>query len=85
MSSDTATEAPLRRRRLGLLRFLAPAIVLFWILMAFVGPLVAPYDIGEILDAGIFEGMSGANWLGTDYFGRDMFSRTAISPGSMNA
>lgn len=76
--SDTAISVPPRRRPLGLLRLVAPAIVLFWILMAFVGPLVAPYDHGEILDAGIFDGISGANWLGTDYFGRDMLSRILV-------
>lgn len=57
------------------LRMIAPAVVLFWIAMAFVGPSIAPYDLGEILDAGIFDSMSGTNLLGTDYFGRDMLSR----------
>ena len=54
---------------------LAPAIVVFWVLMAFAGPAIAPYDVGEILDAEIFEGMSGKYFFGTDYFGRDVFSR----------
>jgi peptide/nickel transport system permease protein len=59
----------------SILRLVSPAIVLFWITMAFVGPSIAPYDLGEILDAGIFDGMTSANLLGTDYFGRDMLSR----------
>ncbi|MEQ1614500.1 MAG: ABC transporter permease [Hyphomicrobiaceae bacterium] len=54
---------------------IAPAIVLFWIVMAFIGPSVAPYDVGEILDAEIFESMSRKYVFGTDYFGRDIFSR----------
>ena len=54
---------------------IAPAIVVFWLVMAFVGPAIAPYDVGEILEAGIFEGMSGKNLFGTDYFGRDILSR----------
>ena len=57
------------------LQMIAPAIVLFWILMAFVGPSIAPYDVGEILDAEIFESMSRKYFFGTDYFGRDIFSR----------
>jgi peptide/nickel transport system permease protein len=57
------------------LRMIAPMIVVFWVAMAFVGPAIAPYDIGEILDAEIFEGMSWKYYLGTDYFGRDIFSR----------
>lgn len=73
--TDQASTVPVRRRRLLSLRLLPPAIVLFWIAMAFVGPSIAPYDLGEILDAGIFDGMSRANLLGTDYFGRDMLSR----------
>jgi peptide/nickel transport system permease protein len=56
-------------------RMLAPGIVLFWVVIAFIGPAIAPYDVGEILDAGIFEGLSSTNYLGTDYFGRDILSR----------
>lgn len=74
MTELSAAPRP-RRRRWPTLRMIAPAIVLFWIAMAFVGPAIAPYDVGEILDTGIFEGMSRANWLGTDYFGRDILSR----------
>ena len=73
----TDQQAPLQVRRLPRLRpgMLAPAIVVFWVLMAFAGPAIAPYDVGEILDAEIFEGMSGKYFFGTDYFGRDVFSR----------
>jgi peptide/nickel transport system permease protein len=73
--TEPLAETHSRRHRRPTLRMIAPAIVLFWVAMAFVGPVIAPYDVGEILDAGIFDGMGRANWLGTDYFGRDMLSR----------
>ncbi|MCZ8375263.1 MAG: ABC transporter permease [Beijerinckiaceae bacterium] len=56
-------------------RMIMPAIVLFWLAMAFFGYWVAPYDPAGIQDADLFEGMSRKFWLGTDYFGRDMLSR----------
>ncbi len=73
----TDQPAPAHSRRLPRpsRRMIAPAIVLFWIVMAFIGPSVAPYDVGEILDAEIFESMSRKYVFGTDYFGRDIFSR----------
>lgn len=74
MIEDTTQPANRRQPRLTL-RMIAPAIVLFWVVMAFIGPMIAPYDVGEILDADIFEGMSRSNIFGTDYFGRDILSR----------
>lgn len=43
-------------------------------LLAILGPFLAPYDP---LEGGteILAGPSGAHWLGTDYLGRDVFSR----------
>lgn len=64
---------PLRRLRLG--RLIAPAIVGLWLIAAFLGSMVAPYDPADIQDAEVFEAMSRTFWLGTDYFGRDMLSR----------
>jgi peptide/nickel transport system permease protein len=65
-----------RWRRLGNIgRFVAPAIVLAWLIVAVAGPWIAPYDGSMIQEADLFEGMSWKFWLGTDYFGRDMLSR----------
>jgi peptide/nickel transport system permease protein len=47
----------------------------FWLLMAAIGPLLAPYDAGDIAGTGMFGDMSRAHPLGTDYLGRDMLSR----------
>ena len=63
------------RRRLRLVRYVAPVIVVGWIAVALGGAAIAPYDPAAIQDADLFEGMSRAYWLGTDFFGRDMLSR----------
>jgi peptide/nickel transport system permease protein len=62
-------------RKTGPVGILAPAIVVFWLAMALAGPLITPYDPAAIQDANIFEAMSRAHLLGTDYFGRDMLAR----------
>lgn len=51
------------------------AIMLFWGLVAFVGPWLAPHPPGEIVDWDYFGPVSGDYWMGTDYLGRDIFSR----------
>ncbi len=73
--SASKTMASHSRRRLSLLRSIMPGIVLFWLVMTFLGHWVAPYDPAAIQDADLFEGMSRKFLLGTDYLGRDMLSR----------
>jgi peptide/nickel transport system permease protein len=76
-------EAGVKRR--GLLRRLAGrfsvlgliglVIVVFWLAVAFLGPLVAPYKGGALTSTEILGSFSAAHLLGTDYLGRDMLSR----------
>ncbi|WP_370049927.1 MULTISPECIES: ABC transporter permease [Salipiger] len=77
-STTAATDAPKPKGpgwsfnwvgRIGL------AIMLFWGLVAFVGPWLAPHPPGEIVDWDYFGPVSGDYWMGTDYLGRDIFSR----------
>jgi len=51
------------------------AIVLFWLIVAIVGPLVAPFTLGEFVSDNGFAPARGASLLGADYLGRDIFSR----------
>jgi peptide/nickel transport system permease protein len=51
------------------------ALVVFWLLVALFGPLLAPHGVGSIVSYEVFEPMSGRYWLGTDYLGRDMLTR----------
>ena len=82
---DELPDAPPRRRlRLSWTGRVAVGITLFWIVMAFAGPYIAPYDEAffieqdlkgqEILDPS-FLPPSQLAYLGTDYLGRDVLSR----------
>lgn len=51
------------------------AVVLFWIVIALVGPWIAPYPKGAFVAQEVFAGASRDFWLGTDYLGRDVLSR----------
>ncbi|MGY6159526.1 ABC transporter permease [Paraburkholderia strydomiana] len=62
-------------QRFSVLGLLGLLMVLFWLLVAFVGPLVAPYKGGALTSTEIFCRYSAAYPLGTDYLGRDMLSR----------
>jgi peptide/nickel transport system permease protein len=75
-------------RRSGLLSRLpatllvGAGIVLFWIVVALLGPQLAPYnpitlDIGHSLMA-----PDAKHWLGTDSFGRDLLTRLVYAAGT---
>ena len=51
------------------------ALVIFWLLIAAIGPLIAPHSVGAFVDRTVFSGMSRELWLGSDYLGRDVLSR----------
>lgn len=51
------------------------AVILFWALVALAGPFLSPYPPGEIVDWDYFGPVSSDYWMGTDYLGRDIFSR----------
>jgi ABC-type dipeptide/oligopeptide/nickel transport system permease subunit len=54
---------------------LGGVIVLFFILVAVVAPLIAPYDPIKPSFTTIRKAPSALFWFGTDELGRDMFSR----------
>ena len=62
----------------SLTRYIAPTIVLVWLVAALLGWHIAPYDPTAIQDADLYEGFSSGFWLGTDYLGRDMLSRIIV-------
>lgn len=59
----------------GMVAFL---VILFWAVVAILGPHIAPYPIGKIVDMDYFGPMSSKFWLGSDYLGRDMLSRIIL-------
>jgi peptide/nickel transport system permease protein len=80
---ETPAETPIVKRsalrrltdRFSTLGLIGFAIVVFWLGVAFIGPLVAPYKGGAVTSTEIFGLYSAAHPLGTDYLGRDMLSR----------
>ena len=61
--------------RFSVLGLIGLVIVVFWLVVAFIGPLVAPYKGGTLTSTEIFGTYSAAYPFGTDYLGRDMLSR----------
>jgi peptide/nickel transport system permease protein len=51
------------------------AVMVFWAAVALIATMLPDSALGEMSDAGVFQGMSAQHWLGTDYLGRDMLVR----------
>jgi len=47
----------------------------FFLLMALIGPMITPYNYDALNVQNAIQAPSAAHWLGTDNFGRDVFSR----------
>jgi peptide/nickel transport system permease protein len=58
-------------------------LLLIFLLMALLGPIIAPYPPTQFHTAHAFEGPSSTFWLGTDQFGRDNFSRVLVGTRSV--
>jgi peptide/nickel transport system permease protein len=54
------------------------AIILFWSVVALIAPLLTPYPPGKIVDWDYLGPISREYWMGTDYLGRDIFSRVLM-------
>lgn len=76
--SQTPLLSPRFGLRMNAVGILSGLIVLFWILVAFVGPSFAPHAPGDIVDFDFFGPISSELWLGSDYLGRDIFSRILL-------
>jgi peptide/nickel transport system permease protein len=50
-------------------------VVLAWAVIALLAPRLIPHSVGEIVDTDYFGPISRELWFGSDYLGRDMFSR----------
>lgn len=62
-------------RRLPLSGRIGFTLVAFWLLVALVGPWVAPHEVGAMVSDEVFDPVSARHPLGTDYLGRDMLTR----------
>lgn len=57
---------------------MAAIFVCFWAVVAVIGPVLSPYPPGKIVDFDYFGPISADFWMGTDYLGRDIFSRVLM-------
>jgi peptide/nickel transport system permease protein len=67
-----------RRPPIPVPAWIGGTIVLFWLVIAVIGPLIAPHDIGKVIDEDGFGSMSRTMLFGSDYLGRDVFSRILV-------
>lgn len=81
-SSKTKARSPfqdsLRTFRKSKLAVIGTIIVVFFILLAIFGPLIAPQGINEQNFKLKLQSPSSEFWFGTDVFGRDIFSRVVL-------
>ncbi|AZM59910.1 MULTISPECIES: ABC transporter permease [unclassified Streptomyces] len=89
-TKETSTGASLwreafRRLRHSKMAIVGAVIIALFVLLAIIGPFVAPFSPtaqtwrGEVFpNRGEFVGMRGENWFGLDHLGRDMFSRILV-------
>ncbi|MBD8185014.1 ABC transporter permease [Pseudomonas viridiflava] len=77
---ETSTPAAQVRapRKIAWLGLVGAAVCFFWLMIALLGPWLAPHPVGEVVSDNVFENMSAAFPFGTDYLGRDMLSRVLI-------
>lgn len=61
--------------QLSLMGKVGVGIVIFWVVIALIGPFFAPYDPADFVSDDSYGPMSAAHWFGTDYIGRDILSR----------
>ncbi len=64
--------------RINSVGLIAASVILFWAVIALIGPFISPYPPGEIVDFDFFGPMSAKLWMGSDYYGRDIFSRVLL-------
>ena len=79
VTMEQAEASPGRRALTRLARrrgaMLALGIVLFFVLLALLAPVIAPYDPLATSWSAIRKAPNGAHWFGTDEIGRDVLSR----------
>ena len=75
VSRPAPAEDEAQRARLTASAWLGLAILVFWLVVALFGPLLAPHGESEILSNRSFAPAGEVGLLGSDYLGRDVFSR----------
>jgi len=80
MSGVAKAAGPQRRaRRVSPTLIIGGLLVLFWVVLAAIGPWIAPHPPGQVVDLDAFSPSSAALPLGSDYLGRDVLSRVLVA------
>ncbi|QRG66795.1 ABC transporter permease [Brevibacillus choshinensis] len=74
-AAELSTWAAFAKNKMGLVAFI---VLLLFIVIALAAPLIVPYDPLEQNTAQRLQGPSADHFLGTDSYGRDVFSRILI-------
>ncbi|MBK8034742.1 MAG: ABC transporter permease [Chloroflexi bacterium] len=61
----------------------ATLVLVFWLVIAIIGPAIAPYGTDEISSGAVWKAPSAAHLMGTDHLGRDIFSRLLVGARQM--
>lgn len=72
---ELQTAPPKEKIKLSWVGKIAGAIIVLWIIIAFIGPFIAPFHEADMIADDSFLSADGQFWLGSDYIGRDVLSR----------
>ncbi len=72
---ELQTAPPKEKIKLSWVGKIAGAIIAIWIIIAFIGPFIAPFHEADMIADDSFLPADGQFWLGSDYIGRDILSR----------
>jgi len=72
---ELQTAPPKEKIKLSWVGKIAGAIIVIWIIIAFLGPFIAPFHEADMIADDSFLPADGQFWLGSDYLGRDTLSR----------
>jgi len=75
---DTVTQERIAVLRKNKAFIVGSSILIFWILCAIFGTLIARYEIDQMDFEATYAAPSGKYWFGTDGLGQDIFSRVII-------
>ena len=61
------------------------ALILLVLIVVVFGPMLAPHDPESLSPLARYKGSSATYWLGTDQYGRDIFSRLLIGAATFGS
>jgi peptide/nickel transport system permease protein len=72
---ELQTAPPREKIRLSWVGWTSTIIIAIWVVIAFIGPWIAPFHEADMIADDSFLPADGQFWLGSDYLGRDILSR----------